>query len=225
MGNKILLIEDDLMLAKALERFFRKESFQVTVAGDAESALNEYKNSDYDLILSDVALPGKSGLEFVEDIRKTNTIVPIILMSGTEISVPSQIEGYSLGIVNYLTKPVEPNILLAQIKSLLGADKQLNIKIGDYTVSLDGQFLTIDEQIIKLREKDSQVLTCLLKKINQSIKKEEITKQVWKGNDMKLNNLLDQSIYRLRNIMKPYSQIVIDTTYGLGYSLTSQKKR
>lgn len=117
---KILLVEDDVVLATVLKEFFMTdELFAVSHAADGEEAISLYNEEHPHLIVLDVVLPKKSGFEVIAEIRAKDYLIPILMMTGTELEPKSIIKGYELGAFNYIMKPVLPQALLAQIKTLL----------------------------------------------------------------------------------------------------------
>ena len=125
-GTRVLLVEDDLGLATALKDFFEDNGFYVIHTDDGGKAIGLFQKELPDIVVLDIILPNKTGFDIIEEIREVNIDVPVLLMTGTEVEDEKQIKGYELGAINYMKKPVIPQILLAQIRNLLSIPKDPN---------------------------------------------------------------------------------------------------
>ena len=134
MKNRILLVEDDRALGETLKDFFEANGLSVAWAQDGNAALKLFNSFNPKLILLDVILPGKDGFDVITEIHKTNTTVPIIFMTGTQFDASDQIKGYKLGAVNYLRKPVLPQVVLAQINNLLSNVSTRRFKLENWEI-------------------------------------------------------------------------------------------
>lgn len=219
MKDLILLVEDDIQLGQTLKDFFEYNGFSVLWTQDGNSAIKMFHKTPPSIILLDVVVPHKNGLEIAAEIRKSNRIVPIIFMTGTALSEKEHIDGYNLHAVNYLEKPVVPQIVLAQIKSLLEPMNVRRYNINNLTVKVDNQLLTINNKEFNLRVKEIDVLILLLDNINSVVTREEITSTVWKDDLLQVSNLLDSAISNIRKELKKIPNMKIRTIYGRGYML------
>ncbi|PRD56771.1 response regulator transcription factor [Sphingobacterium gobiense] len=220
MRNKILIIEDDRELALALKGFFEENTLQVWHATSGEEGLTLYYTEKPDLIVLDVMLPLKSGFDVITEIRDKDINTPIIMMTGSEYDENSQVKGFIHGAINYLQKPILPQVLLAQIKNILSVPQDLTqYQIGGITIRLHAQYAEFNTKSHQLREKDIQLLNLLLQRKQQVVYRPFILKQIWKDDHPDKNNLLDGSISRVRSLLKDYPSIHIKTVYGGGYRL------
>ena len=219
MKCTILLVEDDVVLGQTLKDFFEYNDFSVLWAQDGNKAIEMFEESSPAIILLDVVVPHKNGLEIAAEIRKSNRIVPIIFMTGTALSEKDHIDGYNLHAVNYLEKPVVPQIVLAQIKSILQPVSINKFSLTNHTIQIDNQLLTIDNKQFELRDKEIEVLALLLVNVNRVVKRKEIMSAVWKHNPPRLNNLLDTAISNIKKVLKQFPDLQIRTIYGSGYRL------
>lgn len=217
--KKILLIEDDIQLGSTLKDFFECNGLTVWWAIDGETGLKLYNQHHPKLILLDVVLPGMDGFEFIEEIHKTDTQTPVILMTGSELETKHQIKGYQLGAVNYLKKPVIPQVVLAQINNLIAPASIKRYKVADIHIIIDNQSLTIDNVALQLREKEAQLLILLLDRQNTVVSRDEVLLSVWGDNSHYLNNALDSSVSHLRKALAAFPEINIESIYGCGYKL------
>ena len=220
MRNKILLVEDDSGLALTLKTFFEDNGLWVFHTGNGGEAFALYQKERPDLVLLDIVLPDKDGFEILDEIKNVDRAIPIILMTGTEFSDECQIRGYDLGALNYLLKPVTPQIVLSLIRNLLSLPKNLRkYRVGNYVFQLHSQNVEINNVSLNLREKDAVLLGLLLDHVNQIVPRNTILQQVWLDSNPEKNNILDGAVSRLRGLFKPYPDIQIETVYGNGYVL------
>ena len=167
-------------------------------------------------------VPHKDGLEIAAEIRESNTKVPIIFMTGTALDTINHLKGYDLNAVNYLGKPVIPQIVLAQIRSILQPMSVKKYSLHNVIIKIDNQILTINDEEFELRDKAIEVFTLLLNNINTVVKRKEIQTAVWKHSSRQLNNSLDSAISHIKKVLKPYPTIQIRTVYGIGYRLEEE---
>lgn len=220
MQNKILIVEDDTILANTLKDYFEDNGLKVYHADNGNTALNLYNKKQPHLVLLDIVLPGKDGFEVISEIRKINLDIPVILMTGSELDANSQIKGYQLGTLNYMTKPILPQALLALIKNLLTLSPEVKFyKLNKYCIRIQSQSLKINNNKIQMREKDAILLAFLLDRVNQIVPRKLILQQIWLDDNPEKNNMLDGTILRLRGFLRPYEDIQIKTIYGSGYLL------
>lgn len=219
MKNSILLVEDDDVLGETLKDFFEANELSVAWAQDGNTGLKLFKSFNPQLILLDVILPGKDGFEVIAEIRKTNTTIPIILMTGTQFDASDQIKGYNLGAVSYLRKPVLPQVVLAQINQLLSRISTRRFKLGNLDITVDNQLIIVNGTEIILRDKESKLLLVLLNSQQEVISRNEILQFVWGDNCYRLNNILDSTISRLKKNLIVIPGIKIVNVYGNGYKL------
>lgn len=220
MQNKILIVEDDTILANTLKDYFEDNGLKVYHADNGNTALNLYNKKQPHLVLLDIVLPGKDGFEVISEIRKINLDIPVILMTGSELDANSQIKGYQLGTLNYMTKPILPQALLALIKNLLTLSPEVKFyKLNKYCIRIQSQSLKINNNKIQMREKDAILLAFLLDRVNQIVPRKLILQQIWLDDNPEKNNMLDGTILRLRRFLHPYEDIQIKTIYGSGYLL------
>lgn len=223
MKNRILLVEDDYILGETLKDFFEANGLSVAWAQDGNAGLKLFKSLNPQLILLDVIMPGKDGFEVIAEIRKTNTTIPIIFMTGTQFDAPDQIKGYNLGAVNYLKKPVIPQVVLAQINHLLSHISTQRFKLEHLDITLDNQLLTINNRQIILRDKESKLLLILLNNQQKVISRNDILQSVWSDSSYQLNNILDSTISHLKKNLIVFPDIKIISVYGNGYKLVVNK--
>jgi len=219
MKNRILIVEDDEVLGETLKDFFEANELSVAWAQDGNAGLKLFKSFNPQLILLDVILPGKDGFDVITEIRTTNTTIPIILMTGTQFDAPDQIKGYNLGAVNYLRKPVLPQVVLAQINNLLNNISTRRFKLGNLEITIDDQLVIVNDTEIILRDKESKLLLLLLNNQHKVFSREDILQSIWSDNSYRLNNILDSTISHLKKSLIVIPSLKIVNVYGNGYKL------
>ena len=221
MEDLILLVEDDQEYGKTLKDFFVSNSLSVIWSKDGEDAIKQFKESRPRLVVLDVALPYKDGFEVALEIRKLNSVVPLLFMIGTVLDTKNKIRAYrELRAINYLEKPVLPAVALAQIQSLLYPAGQQKFTGKDLNITIQGQQLIINSKEFQIREKEAQVFSLLLMNANLQVPRQHIIAKYWQNGKLaEANNALDSAISRIRKILKDFSGIKIKTTYGGGYRL------
>ena len=221
--NKILIIEDDLILGEALKDYFEANGLVVAWAQDGNSGLQLFGKFHPQLILADVILPDKNGFEVVTEIRKTNTVIPIIFMTGTQFEAPDQVKGYKLGAVNYLSKPIIPQAVLAQINNLLNNNAQ-RFTFDNFNILINHQSIVINDTEIVLRDKEEKLLLLLLKNNQKVISRNDILLSIWNDNSHHLNNILDSTVSQLKKKLIAFPTLKIKSVYGIGYKVIVGKK-
>ena len=225
MKNRILLVEDDFVLGETLKDFFEANGLSVAWAQDGDTGLKLFDSFKPQLVLMDVILPEKDGFEVVSEIRKINTTIPVIFMTGTQIDTPYQVKGYELGAVNYLKKPVIPQVVLAQINNLISRSTAISFKLDQLEITIDNQLIMINNTQVILRDKESKLFLLLLKNQHKVISRNDILQSVWSDSSYNLNNVLDSTISRLKKCLTAFPSIEIVSVYGNGYKLTVKGKK
>lgn len=229
---KILLVEDDIEISDMLKNFLISENFGVTAAFDGESACGEFLADDYSLVLLDLMIPKKSGMEVMKFIREKST-VPIIILSAKDTDSDKTL-GLGLGADDYITKPFSVTEVLARIKANIrrntqyaaGAAKEetvfcrgsLLVDTNDYSVQKNGTR-------IELTAKEFEILKLLMQNPKKVYTKEQIYSHVWKDAYFGDENAVNVHISRLRNKIEdnPRNPQIIVTVWGIGYRLGDMK--
>jgi len=225
MSKNILIVDDDQTLLNVLNDFFTSNNFGVTLAQDGVSALSCYNKSIPDLLLMDLDMPQMNGFEVVEKIREEDYITPIILMTGSWLEERFKIKGYELGAVQFLEKPVELSVLLAQINSLLNPPVVERKVCGcGREFSLRGQTLTVGDFKIRFREREAQILGALFDLPGDVVSRKKILMLIWGDDDYRNNKSLDNLIYQLKKKLEALPELSIRSNYSRGYVLELSAK-
>lgn len=224
----ILLVEDDPEISGMLETFLTTEHFEVTTAFDGESACEKFKEREYSLVLLDLMIPKKSGMEVMKTIREESTI-PIIIMSAKDTDSDKTL-GLGLGADDYITKPFSVTEVLARIKANIRRNTQYAaqekgekdiLERGGLLLDTQEYSVTKNGRKIELTAKEFEILKLLMENPRKVYTKEQLYAHVWKDAYFGDENAVNVQISRLRNKLEdtPRDPQIIVTVWGIGYKL------
>ena len=218
--KKILIIEDDIDLAKMVENYLTREKYNVMICQQGDQALHVVKEYQPDMVLLDLMLPGLDGLEILKEIRDTS-VLPVIIISAKETEV-DRIIGLKLGADDYVTKPFSVKELVVRVESLfrridfIKIPSEHSILYFDHVViDLASRIVTRNEKVVHLTLKEFDVLAFLIKHPHQVFSKEQIYEHVWGINEFGDLNTVVIHIQKLRE--KLAITHLITTIRGVGY--------
>jgi len=224
MANKILVIEDQSKLASLIQRGLEADGYNVTIALDGETGLDMIYNNSYNLIVLDLMLPGISGIEVCQLLRKENNSVPILMLTalGTTSNV---VEGLDSGADDYMVKPFKFEELKARIRTLVrrtnpGTQQQLSstLRIMDLVLDLDRRTASRDGKEISLTATEYRLLEFLMRNKNKVLTRIEILEHVWDINFNMGTNVVDVYVNYLRKkVDRGFDVKLIHTMIGMGY--------
>lgn len=221
---KILYAEDDETLA-FLTKDNLEQHYDVTHCDDGEMALNAFKKDAFDICILDIMMPKMDGFELAENIRKTNSEVPIIFLSAKTLK-EDRIKGLRLGADDYLVKPFSIEELLLKIEIFLKrTNKNVTIDkslytVGKYQFDSKNYLVFTDSEKISLTQRESDLLKLFLNNKNVVLKREEILKSLWGDDDYFMGRSLDVFISRLRKILSNEEGIAIENLHGIGFKFS-----
>jgi len=220
---KILLIEDEKKIADTLSKGLTELDYYVEKAYDGKIGLRFYETGSFNLIITDINLPGINGYELTKIIRSRNQHIPIIMLTALN-STDDKIEGFDAGADDYLAKPFEFKELLVRIKALLKRTmtQQLPIgnvlKVADLELNLDSKEVMRDGKLIYLTAKEFQLLEYFMRNRGRLVSRADIAEKVWDLNFDTKTNVIDVYVNFLRKkIDKDYEPKLIHTQVGMGY--------
>lgn len=222
---KILLADDDRDLVDMLRYVFQRDGYAVATAFDGQAALSAFQGEAPDLIVLDLMMPKRSGLEVLQDIRRTSKIPIIILTSlGDEENTVNALEG---GADDYLAKPFRPRELRSRVKALLrrassqpGEGKAAKpLLIGDIRLNAKTQQVSVSGQAVKLTPTEFALLQHLMVNYDQVLSSSDIVASVWGYDAEQSEELVRVTISRLRHKIEPDPSAprYIITVPGVGY--------
>ncbi len=207
---RVLLVEDDLQLAKIVKKILISKGFFVVLRDDGILALEEIKNNLFDLYLIDINIPGINGLELVKYVRNLYN-ESFIVMITANIDEYYFEKAYSYGCDDYIKKPFHIKELEVRINHLL--NKKEKIVFDEYEFKFDEDELFKNNKRINLRKKEKRLLHILLKNINKTVSSERIIEYVWES-EQKESYPLRQLVNEIR---KRFDKNYIKTVVGIGY--------
>ena len=215
----ILIVDDDEGIRSLLKKYLNEKKYLVTTANTAEDASKKIEIIKFDLIILDIMMPGKSGLDFLEEFKKTiNT--PVILL--TAKGEPSErIEGLEMGADDYLPKPFEPKELDLRIKNIINKTKQNNLKriieFQNIKIDLNKQIIFQNNLEYKINNTEKIILKEMINNPGKVFAREEIGKLI----DLEKERSIDVIITRLRKKIEidPKNPKYLQTIRGAGYVL------
>jgi len=224
---KLLVIEDDHILAKNLKQVLVKDGFAVDTSSSQEDGLIQTEINEYDCIILDINLPDGSGLGLLADLRKSENKTPVIIVTARG-QVEDRIKGLNLGADDYVPKPVDSNELIARIRAVIRRNSQSAlpvIVVGDLAVKPTQHTATVGEFTLNLTAKEFAVLEYLAQYNGQVITRTMLMEHVWGSDFETFSNVVDVYIRNLRRKLEKYSQkSLIKTIRGKGYILGKYEK-
>ncbi len=221
---KILIIEDDEKIVKFLKKGLEEESYSIDYSHNGDEGIYLASVNTYDLILLDIMLPVKDGIEVCQSLRASNIQTPIIMLTAKD-SIEDKIKGLDIGANDYLAKPFSFNELLARIRVQLRPTNSFEtiLKIGDLELDLLKKSAQRAGVNIPLTAKEFSILEFLIKNPNQVLSETVISSSLNNIDESNMSNVVNVYIYRLRNkIDKPYEKKLIKTVRGLGFKISDE---
>lgn len=220
----IIVIEDEKKLARSLKEGLEAEGYKVAIFHDAESAEEKImsKPHNYSLVLLDMMLPGKNGLDFCTCLRSQNITIPILALTAKG-TVEDTIEALDAGVDDYMSKPFSFDELVARTRALRRRPASMHgiqISIGDVKLDSVAHEVYRGKKMVALTMKEFEVLQYLMERVGKAVSREEIFAHLWPNEDISLSNVVDVHIRNLRKkIDDPYSKKIIKTVRGIGYTV------
>ena len=228
MNSRLLLVEDEPGLSLTVTDLLEAEGYQVDTAMDGPTGLAKAGTGEYDAVILDVMLPGKSGFDVCRELRQKGCDTAILMLTA-KTQVVDRVVGLKLGADDYLAKPFDPSELLARVESLLRRiPKKKRIPVAQFefgNVSADfalGQVLKKGEPVT-LAAKELQLLRYLIDRRGTVVSREELLQNVWEYQAEVSSRTIDVHVAWLRQKLEdnPQSPQYIHTVRGVGYRFTA----
>lgn len=219
---KVLVVEDNAKVASFIEKGLREEGYAVDVAHEGDDGAMKAGVYDYDLLVLDIMLPGKSGLEIVRDLRSRGENVPVLLLTARD-ATEDVVEGLDAGGDDYLTKPFAFDELLARVRALVrrgGAERTERLVYRDVELDRLEHVTRRGGRRLDLTPKEFQLLEFFLLRPEQVVRRTELLEKVWDLHFDPMSNVVDVHVANLRKKLRADDGApLIHTVRGVGYIL------
>lgn len=224
---RLLIAEDDYTLGEGLLEGLQKEKFNVNLVSDGEAAQTFIESGLYDMVILDIGLPIKTGLEVLKQVRAKGIKTPIICLTARD-GLEDRIKGLNYGADDYLTKPFELKELVARVKALsrragskTGKNINEDIKFGNYTFNPSSETVTESGVIIPVSKKELALLSILVQNAGRVVPKTQLLEEVYSTDKAMDTNTLEVHMHNLRK--KIHITDFIQTIRGVGYFVQKDK--
>jgi DNA-binding response OmpR family regulator len=222
---KLLVVEDDRMLSELVRRALLEEGYTVDVVADGDQGEALAFVHDYDGIVLDVVLPGKSGLQLVQALRREGRATPVLLLTGRR-GKQEIVRGLDLGADDYLTKPFDLDELKARVRALVrrgGARQNDRVALGGLVLDRLRRQATMNGRQLHMTPKEFSLLEYLALRADQVVTRSELLEKVWDFHFDPGSNVVDVHVARLRGKLRDAkAPLHVETVRGIGFVLTSR---
>lgn len=220
MKSKILIVDDEEHIRELIRFYLDKEGFSVVQAASGEEALHLLENEYIDLAIVDIMMPVMDGFQLVEEMKEMKDI-PVIILTAKSQSA-DKLRGFSLGIDDYVTKPFDPDELLARVKTILkrySINSQNIVTLHDVVFDGDKYEIRYKDQTIHLPLKQFELAFELAKNPNQIFTREQLIEKIWGMDYDGFDRTVDVHIKRIRENLGHLPGFKVVTVRGLGYKI------
>jgi DNA-binding response OmpR family regulator len=218
---RVLVVEDDEAIAQVLQRSLRLDGYEVKIAGDGVTALNEANAFLPDLVILDLGLPRMDGIEVARRLRSADD-VPILVLTARD-AVESRVEGLDAGADDYLVKPFERQELLARLRALLRRRPprgQATLAVGDLKLNPDTHEVTRSGRRIDLTQREFELLEYLMRNERIVVSRQRLLDEVWGYDPFSMTNTIEVFVSNLRRKLESSGEPrLLHTIRGAGYVL------
>lgn len=219
-GEKIIVVEDDLTIARFVELELSHAGYTVTKAADGESALALIEREEQDMVILDLMLPVIDGIEVARRLRERGDHVPILMLTA-RAETNDVVSGFDAGADDYLRKPFEISELLSRIRALFKRTEQMRgaalHEASGVTLDPNSRRATVKGQPIDLTAREYDLLSYLVSNAGRVISRDEIISAVWGGQQSTDSNVIEVFVCHLRNKIGDRDNTIIQTIRGVGY--------
>ena len=218
---KILVVEDDRDLNRSVCTFLNSSGYQTTGCLDASSAYDAMYGTMFDLIVSDIMMPGIDGFEFAKTVRSLNENIPILFMTARDDFAAKQ-RGYRIGVDDYMVKPIDLDELFLRIGALLRRAKiasSRKLEVGRFAMDMDERTATLDGEEINLTNREFNILYKLLSYPKKTFTRQQLMDEFWDADTDTAPRAVDVYMTKLRGKLADCDDFEIKTVHGLGYKV------
>ena len=221
---KLLVVEDDKDLNRSVCTFLNRNGYEVSGCLNADDAYDAMYENVFDLIISDIMMPGIDGYEFAKSIRSLNSEIPILFMTARD-DIHSMQKSYRIGIDEYMTKPINFDELLLRIGALLRRAKIVNshrLEIGSFVMDLDEHTARLNGEEISLTIREFNILYKLLSYPKKTFSRQQLMNEFWDVGTTSGTRTVDVYMTKLRAKLADCDDFEIQTVHGLGYKVVTK---
>ena len=219
---QILIVEDDIRLAKALGKILEENDYQVDMVHDGKTGFEWGSSGIYDVIILDVMLPKMDGFEAARELRRAGIDTPLLMLTA-RAQIPDKIEGLDSGADDYMTKPFSPAELLAHLRALTRRQGQVvfeTMEFGDLKLNIESHDLSCGAKSINLSFKEFSIMQILMANRNSIVSKDTLIAKVWGVESTAVDNNVEAYVSFVRKKLKHLaSNVQIETIRKVGYRL------
>ena len=223
---KILIVEDDKELNSTVCSFLNQYGYEAIGCLNANEAYDMMYDNVFDLIISDIMMPGIDGFEFAKNIRDTNEEIPILFMTARD-DLSAKQRGYRVGIDDYMVKPIDLDELVLRIGALLRRAKinsNHQINIGNFTMDADEHNAYLKDEEISLTTREFNLLYKLLSYPKKTFTRSQLMNEFWDSDTLSSSRTVDVYMTKLRGKLANCHDFEIVTVHGLGYKAVLNEK-
>ena len=221
---KLLVVEDDKDLNRSVCTFLNRNGYEVSGCLNADDAYDAMYENVFDLIISDIMMPGIDGYEFAKTIRSLNSEIPILFMTARD-DIHSMQKSYRIGIDEYMTTPINFDELLLRIGALLRRAKIVNshrLEIGSFVMDLDEHTARLNGEEISLTIREFNILYKLLSYPKKTFSRQQLMNEFWDAGTTSGTRTVDVYMTKLRAKLADCDDFEIQTVHGLGYKVVTK---
>ena len=216
---KILVVEDDKDLNRTVCAFLNSSGYQATGCLDANDAYDAMYGTVFDLIVSDIMMPGIDGFEFAKTVRSLNENIPILFMTARDDFASKQ-RGFRIGVDDYMVKPIDLDELFLRIGALLRRAKiasSRTLEVGSFSMDVDEHIAMLGDEEIPLTNREFNILYKLLSYPKKTFTRQQLMDEFWNADTETAPRAVDVYMTKLRSKLGSCEDFEIKTVHGLGY--------
>lgn len=216
---KILVVEDDRDLNRSVCAFLNHSGYEATGCMDARQAYDAMYETMFDLIVSDIMMPGVDGFEFARNVRALNENIPILFMTARD-DIASKQRGFRIGVDDYMVKPIDLDELFLRIGALLRRAKiasSRKLEVGRFTMDADEFTAELDGEEIPMTVREFNILYKLLSYPKKTFTRQQLMDEFWDAESETAPRAVDVYMTKLRSKLADCDDFEIKTVHGLGY--------
>ena len=216
---RILVVEDDKDLNRTVCAFLNSSGYQATGCLDANDAYDAMYGNVFDLIVSDIMMPGIDGFEFAKNVRSLNENIPILFMTARDDFASKQ-RGYRIGVDDYMVKPIDLDELFLRIGALLRRAKiasTRSLEVGSFSMDMDEHTAMLGDEEINLTNREFNILYKLLSYPKKTFTRQQLMDEFWDVDTETAPRAVDVYMTKLRGKLSGCEDFEIKTVHGLGY--------